>query len=146
MATLSRSSVPVWLSSGRGLRSDRFYPLETRYTEQGYNYPDVMVISLPVELQEGRKETVTNPLMIAEVLSKSTKNYDKDEKFAAYRSISSFQEYLLIDQYQTKVEHYYKAKVNQWVFSEYQSRADLVKLTSLPCEISLADLYDDLQW
>lgn len=111
-----------------------------------YTYPDVMVISRPVQLQEGRKDTVTNPLMIAEVLSQSTKNYDKDEKFAAYRSIPSFQEYLLIDQYQIKVEHYYKAQANQWVFSEYKTREDSVQLTSLPCEISLADLYDDLQW
>ncbi|MDJ1179429.1 Uma2 family endonuclease [Roseofilum sp. BLCC_M91] len=110
-----------------------------------YTYPDVMVISRPVQLQEGRKDTVTNPLMIAEVLSKSTKNYDKDEKFAAYRSIPSFQEYLLIDQSQFKVEHYYKAQVNQWIFSEYKSREDSVNLSSLPCEIPLADLYDDLQ-
>ncbi len=45
-----------------------------------------------------RRDTIINPIMIAEVLSKSTKSYDKDEKFASYRAISSFQEYILIDQ------------------------------------------------
>ena len=64
-----------------------------------YTYPDVMIIQRPIQLQGSRKDTVTNPLLIAEVLSQSTKSYDKQEKFAAYRTIPSFQEYLLIDQY-----------------------------------------------
>ena len=59
-----------------------------------------MVIKNPVELQSGRKDTVTNPLLLVEVLSNSTKAYDRDEKFAAYRTLPSFQEYLLIDQSQ----------------------------------------------
>ncbi|MEO1376698.1 MAG: Uma2 family endonuclease, partial [Cyanobacteria bacterium J06635_10] len=59
-----------------------------------YTYPDVMVVEGELELQEGRKDTITNPLMIIEVLSKSTRNYDKDEKFSAYRTIPTFQEYL----------------------------------------------------
>lgn len=41
-----------------------------------YTDPDVMVISHPIALQKGGNDTVTNPLMIAEVLSKSTKRYD----------------------------------------------------------------------
>lgn len=58
-----------------------------------------MVVKNPLEYEEGRKETLVNPVMIAEVLSKSTKSYDRDEKFAAYRTITSLQEYILIDQY-----------------------------------------------
>jgi Uma2 family endonuclease len=64
-----------------------------------YTYPDVMVTALPLELQEGRKDTVINPILIVEVLSKSTADYDRADKFAAYRTIPSFQEYLLVDQY-----------------------------------------------
>jgi Uma2 family endonuclease len=55
-----------------------------------------MVVNSPLEFVEGRKDTITNPVMIAEVLSKSTKSYDRDEKFAAYRTIPSFGEYILI--------------------------------------------------
>ncbi len=58
-----------------------------------------MVIQGELQLQEGRRDSITNPLMIAEVLSESTRSYDKDSKFAAYRTIQNFQEYLLIDQY-----------------------------------------------
>lgn len=61
---------------------------------QMYTYPDVMVLPKPIELQAGRKDTVTNPLLIAEVLSKSTRNYDGGENlpptapFPAFRNIS----------------------------------------------------------
>lgn len=88
-----------------------------------YTYPDVMVIANPIELQPGRRDTVTNPLLIAEVLSESTKAYDRDEKFAAYRTIPGFQEYLLIDQSQPHVEQYVKQGMNQWLFMEYSGRA-----------------------
>ncbi|MFM7382596.1 MAG: Uma2 family endonuclease, partial [Microcystaceae cyanobacterium] len=59
---------------------------------QLYTYPDGMVIKNPVVLQSGRKDTVTNPLLLAEVLSNSTKAYDRDEKFSAYRTLPTFQE------------------------------------------------------
>jgi Uma2 family endonuclease len=55
-----------------------------------YTYPDVMVIADPVELQLGRKDTVINPFLLAEILSESTKNYDRGEKFEAYRTIATF--------------------------------------------------------
>jgi Uma2 family endonuclease len=109
-----------------------------------YTYPDVMVVPRPLKLQAGRTDTITNPLLIAEVLSKGTRNYDKDEKFAAYRTIPSFREYLLIDQYTRHVEKYAQTDVNQWLFSEYRNAEDRVKLASIPVEIALADLYDDL--
>jgi Uma2 family endonuclease len=69
-----------------------------------YAYPDVMVLPKPLELQTGRKDTVMNPCFIAEILSKSTQNYDRSEKFITYRTIPTFREYLLIDQYRIYVE------------------------------------------
>lgn len=56
-----------------------------------------MVVPRPLVRQTGRNDTLTNPVMIAEVLSKSTKSYDRDEKFLACRTIQTFQEYLLIN-------------------------------------------------
>jgi len=74
--------------------------------------PDITVVPKPMELQTGRTDTVVNPCFIAEVLPKSTQNYDRGEKFVAYRSIPSFQEYLLIDQYRIHVEHHVKTATN----------------------------------
>jgi Uma2 family endonuclease len=113
---------------------------------KNYTYPDVMVVAKPIELQPGRTDTITNPVLIAEVLSKSTKAFDRDEKFAGYRSIPSFQEYLLIDQYRMQVEQYSKTAANKWIFSEYSCAGDRMTLTSIPVEISLVDLYENIEF
>ncbi|MGG6297666.1 Uma2 family endonuclease [Leptolyngbya sp. AN02str] len=110
-----------------------------------YTYPDVMVVPRPLERQQGRTDTITNPIMIAEVLSKSTKSYDRDEKFSAYRTIPSFQEYLLIDQYSMHAEQYFKTDTHQWLFTEYSDAESLLSLSSIPFEIQLADLYENVE-
>ncbi|MCT7968176.1 Uma2 family endonuclease [Laspinema sp. D1] len=111
-----------------------------------YTYPDVMVVGQPIELQEGRKDTVTNPIVIAEVLSQSTRSYDKDEKFAAYRSIPNFREYLLIDQYNAHIEHYTKTEGQAWLFREYDGLEATVSFQSFEFSLSLADLYDKVDF
>jgi Uma2 family endonuclease len=111
-----------------------------------YTYPDVMVIQKPLELQTGRKDTVINPCFIGEVLSKSTQNYDRSEKFAAYRTIPTFQEYLLIDQYRIHVEHYVKTAVNQWLFSEYDDPNINITLNMFELPILIADLYENIDF
>jgi Uma2 family endonuclease len=111
-----------------------------------YTYPDVMVIQGELQLQEGRRDTITNPTMIVEVLSDSTEAYDRSGKFAAYRTLPTFQEYVLIDQYSLHVEQYFRTEPNKWIFSEYDGEAALLKLSAVPFEISLADLYDKVEF
>lgn len=111
-----------------------------------YTYPDVMVLPKPIELQTGRKDTVINPCFIGEVLSKSTQNYDRSEKFAAYRTIPTFQEYLLIDQYRIHVEHYVRTAVNQWLFSEYDDPNINLTLNMFELPILIADLYENIDF
>lgn len=113
---------------------------------QLYTYPDVMVLPKPLELQAGRTDTVLNPCLIAEILSKSTQDYDRGEKFAAYRTVPTFQEYLLIDQYQMHVEHYVKTAVNQWLFSEYDDPAITLSLSVFELQIQIADLYENIDF
>ena len=110
-----------------------------------YTYPDVMVVPRPLQRQQGRTDTITNPIMIAEVLSKSTKSYDRDEKFAAYRTIPTFQEYLLVDQYSIHAEQYFKTDSHQWIFTEYNDAESSRALSSIPFEIRLADLDENVE-
>lgn len=114
--------------------------------KQIHTYPDVMVTVSTLEFAEGRQDTITNPLMIAEVLSKSTRSYDLDEKFAAYRSIPSFQEYVLIDQYKIHVEQYFKTEDKKWIFCEYEDENSLLSLASVQFQISLLDIYDKVDF
>ncbi len=111
-----------------------------------YTYPDVMIVPRPVELKSGRKDTVTNPILIAEVLSNSTKAYDRDEKFAAYRTIPTFQEYLLIDQSRCYVEQFTKQGAHQWLFTEYNDRDARITLAAIEAEIAMAELYENVEW
>lgn len=111
-----------------------------------YTYPDVMVVPRPFQRQQGQTDTIINPVMIAEVLSKSTKSYDRDEKFSAYRTIPTFQEYLLIDQYTSHVDQYFKTGSHQWIFTEYNDMESSISLSSIPSEIRLADLYESVEF
>ncbi|MGF1522874.1 MAG: Uma2 family endonuclease [Leptolyngbyaceae cyanobacterium] len=129
-------------------------PYRTFYTDQRlwipdrnlYTYPDVMVIEKPLQLQSGRTDTVMNPCFVAEVLSKSTRDYDHGEKFSAYRMINSFCEYLLIDQYSIHVEHYVKTSANQWLLSEYREPETSLLLNRLEVQIKIGDLYENIDF
>jgi Uma2 family endonuclease len=109
-----------------------------------YTYPDVMVVRGDFILQEGRKDTIVNPTLIIEVLSKSTDKYDQTEKFIFYRSLATFQEYLLVDQYQHYIQHYVKTGVKKWEFQEYDTLEEEIKFSTVPCTIALTDIYDKI--
>lgn len=86
--------------------------------------------------------TVINPLLIAEILSTSTQNYDQGDKFKFYRSIPELYEYILIAQTQPYIMQYTKTESGQWLLSEYTDDSGMLSLATIPFEISLADLYE----
>jgi Uma2 family endonuclease len=106
-----------------------------------YIYPDVMVVKGELAFIEGRKDTITNPLLIVEVLSDSTKNYDRGEKFEFYRTLVSFQEYVLVDQYRIHVEHYSRTANNQWLMTEYEQLDAVLHLVTVSLQIPLSTIY-----
>ena len=111
-----------------------------------YTYPDVMVVAGQLELAEGRRDTITNPVMIAEVLSKSTEDYDRGGKFKLYRSIPTLKEYVLIAQYEKHVEQFSKIDDNKWVLSEYDGDNAVLALSFAPFQITLGDIYDRVEF
>ncbi|MBD1855054.1 MULTISPECIES: Uma2 family endonuclease [Leptolyngbya] len=111
-----------------------------------YTYPDVMVTEKPLQLQTGRTDTVINPCFIAEVLSKSTQDYDHGDKFSAYRTIESFGEYLMIDQYSVHIEHYVKTAAHQWLLSEYDDPSVTLTLRTFDIQIQIAALYENIEF
>ncbi|MEB3214079.1 MAG: Uma2 family endonuclease [Leptolyngbyaceae bacterium] len=111
-----------------------------------YTYPDVMVIHGELDYQQGRKDTLMNPLVMVEVLSKSTQNYDRGETFVAYRTIPSFQEYVLVDQYTCHVVHYAKTDEKSWIFKEYDQLEEQVSTVTLPWAIALTDIYEKVEF
>nr|MBA2747430.1 Uma2 family endonuclease [Tatlockia sp.] len=111
-----------------------------------YTYPDVFLIQGQPVFQERRTDTVTNPCLIVEVLSKSTKDYDRTDKFRYYRSIAELQEYILINQYKIEIEHYTKAQENSWLFRAYEASTDKIVFTSINLEVTLEDIYENVEF
>jgi Uma2 family endonuclease len=107
-----------------------------------YTYPDVMIIKGKPIYQGTSKVNVTNPSIILEVLSKSTRDYDRTDKFKYYRSLPEFQEYILIDQYRFYIAQYFKQAEGQWIFNDYEGGEAVLKLASIDFEISFLDLYE----
>ncbi|MCL1471897.1 Uma2 family endonuclease [Argonema antarcticum] len=107
-----------------------------------FTYPDVMVIAGQPEYYNNRKDTIINPQVIIEVLSKSTKGYDRTDKFGFYRTIPTFQEYILLDQTQMSIEQYSKQANKRWSYSVYDEEDAALVFSSFQVEVSLADIYD----
>ena len=110
--------------------------------EQFCTYPDVMVVAGKLEFAEGRKDAITNVVMVAEVLSESTADYDRGDKFQLFRYIPTLREYVLIDQYQMQVEQFVKTDDNKWILSEYAGADAVLVLSSVRFEMSLGEMYD----
>jgi len=113
-----------------------------------YTYPDIMVMcdtaghGSDEQANFGKRDTVVNPRFIAEVLSDSTKNYDRGEKFRFYRKIPGFSDYLLIAQDSIRAEHHQRRPDGSWIFREFTSPEDQIELASIGCQLGLGALYE----
>lgn len=106
-----------------------------------YTYPDVSVFCGAVELVAGRPDTATNPVLLVEVLSDATRDYDRGEKFELYKKIPSLTEYLTIEQEAVRIEHWHRGRRGGWTATVHTRRNALVRLNTGPVALSLADIY-----
>jgi Uma2 family endonuclease len=106
-----------------------------------YTYPDVGVACDPLQFLDGQQDTITNPVLIAEVLSESTENYDRGAKFERYRAVPTLAEYLLVSQDRVHVELYTRQENGAWVLREWNDPAAEIDLTSLQCRLKIAEIY-----
>lgn len=111
-----------------------------------YAYPDVMVVCGQLEFVKDRDDTLTNPVVIVEVLSKSTEGYDQGAKFELYRALETLQDYILIDQTKVHVEHFHRLDDGRWILQEFEQFEDVLQLNSVDFEISLERIYRNVDW
>lgn len=110
-----------------------------------YTYPDVIALCGEAHFDDEQRDTLLNPTVVIEVLSKSTEGYDRGEKFAHYRRIESLAEYLLISQDKYCIEHYVRQPDNQWLMSEVSKLDERIELPSIKCTLLLSDVYDRIE-
>ncbi|MSP58877.1 MAG: Uma2 family endonuclease [Myxococcales bacterium] len=118
----------------------RVHIAETRL----YTYPDVTVVCGPAKYHSRDPLSLTNPLLLVEVLSDSTELYDRGAKFAHYRRLPSLQEILLVAQAERRVELYRRIEHPEWLFTERVGEG-AVTLSSLGVDLSLAEIYDKVE-
>lgn len=112
-----------------------------------YRYPDLTALcGQPIYEDFYGLQMLINPSLIVEVLSDSTKSFDIGDKFTYYKSIESFTEYLLIDQDKPHIVLYTKQSADAWLHREFNSLDDKFYLPSLDCEISVADIYENVEF
>ena len=107
-------------------------------------YPDAMVICGDIEVSEEDKDAVINPILVVEVLSKSTESYDRGDKFYKYRQLVSLKEYILIDQAKAVVETFYKRENNIWEISRIAGLDQLIEIKSIGVNLKMEELYSGI--
>ncbi len=106
-----------------------------------YAYPDVMVACDPADRREAYQARY--PVLIAEVLSPSTADYDRTEKFKQYQQLASLRHYLLVSQTAWVVEWFRRNEAGQWIYTLLTDPGSVLAIPDLRLELPLADLYDD---
>ncbi len=109
-------------------------------------YPDAVVVCEVPEFYNGRKDIIVNPVLIVEVLSPGTEEYDRNGKFESYRYLPSFIEYVNISQNRIDISTFFKEEKDLWRTTDYESIDDTIPLKSIGCEISMKDIYDGIEF
>lgn len=106
-----------------------------------YVYPDVTVACGAPRFEDSEVDTLLNPVIIIEILSKSTEDYDRGTKFVHYRTLPSLAEYLLVSQEERRVEHLVR-QASGWLLTEFTHLEDVVELPSVGARMALSEIYD----
>ncbi len=114
-------------------------------TNSLFTYPDISVVCGEVITLNNDNWNILNPAVIIEILSPTTKNYDRGEKFMLYRDIPTLKEYILIDSEHVHVEAFRLNATHRWELEEYNSPDDLLHIKAINEVILIAEIYDEVQ-
>jgi Uma2 family endonuclease len=106
-----------------------------------YTYPDVVIVSDEPQLEDDYCDTLLNPTVLFEVLSKTTERYDRIAKSGYYRALESLAEHLLVAQDEISVRQYVKQPDGHWALIETRSIEGMIELNSIGCSLTLANIY-----
>jgi len=120
--------------------------LRVRVSDRMYVYPDMSVVCGKPLLEDEYQDTLVNPVVLFEVVSPSTEKYDRGLKLRHYRTIPSLQDYILVDQDQVRIEQYTRQDANVWTLRDYQRLEDELPLGSIGVSLSLARIYDRVEF
>ena len=106
-----------------------------------YAYPDIVIFCGDAEFEDNEFDTLTNPVIIMEILSDSTEAFDRGDKFAYYQVIPTLKEYILVSQKKYRIEQFILSDDNKWEYRSYEGRDKVLKMESIGCELRLSEIY-----
>lgn len=113
----------------------------TTGSRQLFTYPDVIVTCGNEQFIDNQFDTLENPIVIIEVLSKSTQKYDRGEKFTYYKTLASLMDYLLVAQDEIRIEHWTQVPRAGWSRSEVTDPTADIQLTSIEVSLPVHEVY-----
>lgn len=114
--------------------------------EDLYTYPDAMVVCGKIEYETKSETTLTNPILIFEVLSQTTHVYDRTDKFAFYKKLPTFQEYVLVESAKARIEVHRKVLGRKWVSERFEGLDSILRLQSVDLTIPARQIYEQASW
>ncbi|MFK8164005.1 MAG: Uma2 family endonuclease [Lewinella sp.] len=111
-----------------------------------YFFPDLTANCHKTEFEEGGIAKITNPALIVEVLSESTAEYDRTDKFTAYRQLDSFREYILIDSRRMRVDTFYRETKEFWHIRSYFTPDHEVVVRTLGLQLPMEVIYEGIEF
>ena len=119
--------------------------MRVRAKKGNYFYPDLLVTCGERKFEdEKKKDVLLNPKVIFEVLSKSTKLKDRNEKFESYVLLESLTDYVLIEQDVMRIEHFSRIDEKDWKVRVYAEADETIFFESINCRLSVADVYNEV--
>ncbi|HEX8351516.1 MAG TPA: Uma2 family endonuclease [Pyrinomonadaceae bacterium] len=132
----------------RGTNCRGFSPnMKVRAGESGlYAYPDLAVACGEAFFHDRHGDVLLSPVVIFEVLSRSTQTYDRGEKFERYKSIETLRDYVLVLQDRALLEHFSRQPDGTWPRAALEGDDAALMLESVNCRVALADVYDRIEF
>lgn len=109
-------------------------------------YPDALVVCEEPQFWNGREDLIVNPLLVVEVLSRSTASFDKSGKFLLYEQLPSFREYALVEQNYPRVESWFQSTEHSWDKTVQTDVAGSIELRSIGVSITLSEIYEHISF
>jgi Uma2 family endonuclease len=120
--------------------------MRVKVLQTGLNtYPDVAVVCGQPQFVDEKRDTLTNPTIIIEILSPSTERYDRGVKFRHYRAIETLRDYILIAQDRHHIEHYRRHENGQWIFEETSATELQIDISSIHCVLTIEETYEKVE-
>lgn len=112
-----------------------------------FSYPDLVVVCGEVKYHDKKKDVILNPKVIIEVLSDSTGEYDRGDKFTRYRMFNeTLTDYVLVSQSVPQIDHFIRQDDGSWKVFTYIGSSEVFKIESIECELKLSEIYDRIEF